>query len=638
MTIRNVTKNRAGMEDLLTGRGSESQTRAGQAVTISKVDVAFAVDTIADMQALDVSRFTRARVYSSANNYMTYAYDSTDNSGISSDTGSGTWKEVPESESVVVATDKAALRNEEPAYNFQTAFALGGSALYTGEGAAYFYDPNSAAADDGDDVLVTVAGARWIKWLGSAASGVGASYVLATGGTNNLEITLGVAAMPENQVISIRALATNTGTATLKVDALSAVNIVKVDGSNLSAGDIEAGKIYDFVLKTTGGVVIINPSINQARAEVGTDNISVPTMLRVKQHVDKRIADGDALSQAQLYSLLAAMNIEEGLKLSGDSSAQIDPGCCSSADGTAFMVLPDTLVKNLDPWVEGGTIGGGAAGGRAAGVSLTNNTWLILFMISKPDGTVDAGWDTDLNATNLLATATGYTKYRPIGLHWYWSDATIVARKTWGRFAFNIRDMGRYEQIYIIRSSITANFPPILPYSYGLFFYRVDITGGGGGGGTSGAVGGSGGTSSVDATGGILTAGGGLGGTASGSAISFRGGTADQGSDRTLLSSYGLDPGTGYGQAQGVNSRAGAFSVSHGAVGGTRPAYGAGGPTDFSVETHTKGGGSGARHRAVIRQAAGNSISFVVGAGGSVAGGAGVDAKAGQPGVIFLEI
>jgi hypothetical protein len=636
MTIRNVTKNRAGMEDLLTGRGNEQQDRAGLTVTVSKVDVAFAVDTVADMQALDVARFTRARVYASANNYMTYAYDATDNSGISSDTGSGTWKEVPESESVVVATDKAALRNEEPAYNFQAAFALGGSALYTGAGAAYFYDPNSAAADDGDDILVTTAGARWVKWLGAASSGVGASYVVASGGTNNLEVTLGVAAMPENQVVFIKADSTNTGAATLKVDALSAVNIVKVDGSALAAGDLEADKVYSFVLKSSGAI-LMNPSVNQARAEAGTDNISIPTMLRVKQHVDKRIADGDVLSQSSLYSLLAGLNIEEGFEYlyansTGDSIA---PGCCSSRDGTALLVSTSVQLKNIaDPWVEG------AGGGRPAGVSLVAGDWYFLHIIGKPDGTVDAGFDTEVDASNLLLTATGYTKYRPIGMRLYYPDTTVVkplnAGFTQGHWGINIRDIGKRNSAFLVQSSITWNWPDSGYAGNINYTVEVELVGGGGGGkSASSGNGSSGGTTTLELDGVTYQTSGGQGGSYSDRTPASVPSFADM--DNVIFAKRGN------AVSHGVNAEAGQRGCLHPKfelTNGTN--FGEGGDSELDIGGPIYAGCSGAwlKVRGRVRLSGASSYkesAIVVGAGGSRSGAA-AGVTNGRPGCVYIYI
>lgn len=90
---RNVTKSLAGMEDLQQLRGPHTQTRNGEAVIVHGIDVPYAVGTVADMQALDVTKFQYARVYSSAASYTDYFYDAESTLGESSDTGIGSWFE-----------------------------------------------------------------------------------------------------------------------------------------------------------------------------------------------------------------------------------------------------------------------------------------------------------------------------------------------------------------------------------------------------------------------------------------------------------------------------------------------------------------------------------------------------------------
>lgn len=69
-TVRNVTKSLAVMEDLATGVGSVLQKRgAGQ-----RIDVPYVVDSIAEMQELDTSRWHLARVYFTESNYKDYVF------------------------------------------------------------------------------------------------------------------------------------------------------------------------------------------------------------------------------------------------------------------------------------------------------------------------------------------------------------------------------------------------------------------------------------------------------------------------------------------------------------------------------------------------------------------------------------
>jgi len=67
--------------------------------------------------------------------------------------------------------------------------------------------------------------------------------------------------------------------------------------------------------------------------------------------------------------------------------------------------------KQIDAaWAEGDD-----AGGFPTGISLSANSHYYYFLIAKDDGTIDAGFDSNVNATNLLADATGYTWFRHVG-------------------------------------------------------------------------------------------------------------------------------------------------------------------------------------------------------------------------------
>jgi hypothetical protein len=64
MTINVLTKALAGVQDLLFGQGTASQTRDGSAVSINRIEMIKPLATLADLQALDVT---------DADNYYPYA-------------------------------------------------------------------------------------------------------------------------------------------------------------------------------------------------------------------------------------------------------------------------------------------------------------------------------------------------------------------------------------------------------------------------------------------------------------------------------------------------------------------------------------------------------------------------------------
>jgi len=91
MTVRNIKKQLIGMQDILQGVGNVSQSRNSQAYNINRVDVPFAVSTVEEMSALDITLYTRARVYSTTTLFRDYIFDSAAASGVAPDSGTGYW-------------------------------------------------------------------------------------------------------------------------------------------------------------------------------------------------------------------------------------------------------------------------------------------------------------------------------------------------------------------------------------------------------------------------------------------------------------------------------------------------------------------------------------------------------------------
>lgn len=87
-------------------------------------------------------------------------------------------------------------------------------------------------------------------------------------------------------------------------------------------------------------------------------------------------------------------------------------GKARSSDDTEDIVLTSALTKQIDVnWAAGNN-----QGGFPSGLTLSANTWYHLFDIYNPTSqTADAGFDSSLTAANLLADATGFTKYRRVG-------------------------------------------------------------------------------------------------------------------------------------------------------------------------------------------------------------------------------
>lgn len=83
-----------------------------------------------------------------------------------------------------------------------------------------------------------------------------------------------------------------------------------------------------------------------------------------------------------------------------------------------MMRLTSSLTKGIDAaWAEG------SGGGFPSGLTLAADTWYRVFLIMKQDGTIDAGYDTNSDASALLADATDYVYYKRID--WVLTDGSM---------------------------------------------------------------------------------------------------------------------------------------------------------------------------------------------------------------------
>lgn len=156
----------------------------------------------------------------------------------------------------------------------------------------------------------------------------------------------------------------------------------------------------------------------------------------------------------------------EGLVISnstGDAANDIDisAGICRNADNDGFIQLSTAITKQINAGWEAGT----NAGGFPSGLTLTAGTYYRVFLIHDvANGVVDAGFDTDAAAANLLADATGYTEYRQIG--WILTDATPKIVKflhvSDGFYLWDIpvENVNYSTDMPITRTAITVTAPP----------------------------------------------------------------------------------------------------------------------------------------------------------------------------------
>lgn len=121
------------------------------------------------------------------------------------------------------------------------------------------------------------------------------------------------------------------------------------------------------------------------------------------------------------------INYISGLTIATDTDAEHDiaiaTGSCRDASNADFITNSSVLTKQIDAaWTAGDD-----AGGFPSGLTLSATTWYHVFVIKDvTNDLVDAGFDTSLTASNLLADATDYTLYRRIGSIKTDGDSNIV--------------------------------------------------------------------------------------------------------------------------------------------------------------------------------------------------------------------
>lgn len=189
--------------------------------------------------------------------------------------------------------------------------------------------------------------------------------------------------------VRFQAGATNTGATTINVATIGSVNIVDQFDNALTAGAITTGIYYELVYN--------------AAADGG--------------------AGGFVLEVASALTSELPANYITGCRTVRQAAQQINfaGGRCKSSDNAQDLVFGATVGKSINVnWAEGGT-SGAPLGGFPSALTLTASTWYRTFLIVKPSGQVDAGFDTSPAAANLLSDAAGagYNKYRQIGWVFY---------------------------------------------------------------------------------------------------------------------------------------------------------------------------------------------------------------------------
>ena len=180
------------------------------------------------------------------------------------------------------------------------------------------------------------------------------------------------------------------------------------------------------VLAMAGAVLAAKTSVDQWDTTAGL-NTDVGGI-----NIDEGMATGDVnnavrelMAQIKTFSTSLSTPIQGLVPNSAadaDHDITISAGRVSDTTATLALILSSALTKQLDAaWAEGNNAGGLPGGSPAA------DTWYHVFVIGKTDGTTDAGFDTSLTASTLLAAAAGYTLYRRVGSVRTDSSSNIIA-------------------------------------------------------------------------------------------------------------------------------------------------------------------------------------------------------------------
>jgi hypothetical protein len=275
------------------------------------------------------------------------------------------------------------------------------------------YGPNQLYHNKIDDLFRAYAAklAQYVDDLGA---------VNTVSGTDTIAVTLasGITAYAQGQHFRFIAANTNTGAATMNVNAIGAKAIRKISGGSdvaLVAGDIVAGETYlvryDTAANSAAGAWIIVGAAAVAAATTSAAGIvELATLAETLAGTDT----SRAVVPANLYQSSGHISADFRLSTnSGDATNDIDITAHTARDSTdSYNIVQSALTKQLDvAWAVGTN-----QGMLATGASVTNTTY-YLFDIKRPDtGVVDFAADTSSTGANIAAnTNAAYTIIRRVG-------------------------------------------------------------------------------------------------------------------------------------------------------------------------------------------------------------------------------
>ena len=139
------------------------------------------------------------------------------------------------------------------------------------------------------------------------------------------------------------------------------------------------------------------------------------------------------------------------VKAFGNTASVVNGLTLSYVSGTVIGIAPGSVANISSPvawtksisavWAAGSGNGGFPSG--LTGGAPVNDTWYSFWIIGKPDGTVDFGFDSSANGfsndpTNLLASATGYTSFWRIAWVYYATAAIQMFFQNGNEFTWDV--------------------------------------------------------------------------------------------------------------------------------------------------------------------------------------------------------
>lgn len=193
---------------------------------------------------------------------------------------------------------------------------------------------------------------------------------------------------------------------------------------------LDSGSLSGSLSAVSYGIISSsNPSIPKIALPDGStavtqSDLDSSTNIATTAYVDTR-ANAAATEFTPQDSLTGLTMSNNGTDAEHDIDVAVG-SCMDSANGALLQNTTAGFTKQIDnAWAAGDGSGGFPSAG-GSGLTLSSNTAYAFFIIGKTDGTIDFGFDTNLDASVLLnadnAGGSSFTLYRRIG--WVLTDGS----------------------------------------------------------------------------------------------------------------------------------------------------------------------------------------------------------------------